>query len=271
MAEASEGPRTSRRAAREAAVASELTAPSARVVLATIGGSVVLAVCVLSGALLAAVAVAFLGGLLAWGWVRLFDLPSPRGVVGVVCGAAVGSSAVAAFRTDDPLLRWVPVPVGLSVIAAFAHQILRTDGRYRLTAGLAGSVSAIALISCGLGYVGLAVPRGGPAVAILTIGGILVAVLAELLARHRAGRALAFVVTVLLCAGGGWLAAGPTGVPEVAAVLAAVVGALVSRAIRRVLSPLPAATSLPGAVGIGTSSVLLPGVAAYVVARVLVG
>ena len=271
MVDASEGSRSSRRAVRDAAAASELTAPAANVVLATVGAALVLGACVLSGAPLAATAVAFLGVLLAWGWVRLFDLPSPRGLVGVVSGSAVGSAAAAAFRTDDPLLRWVPVPVGLSVIAAFAHQILRTDGRYRLTAGLAGSVSAIAVVSCGVGYVGLALPRGGPAVAVLTLGGVLVAVLAELLARHRVGRALALLATVLVCAGGGWLAVGPTGLPRVAAVLAAVLGALVSRAIRRVLTPLPAAASVRGAIGLATASVLLPGAVGYVVARVLVG
>ena len=62
------------------------------------------------------------GSVLAWAWVGLLDVPSPRGVIGVVAGTALGSAVLAAFRLDEPLLRWVPVALALGLIAvSYTH------------------------------------------------------------------------------------------------------------------------------------------------------
>ena len=134
--------RSVRRAQAEAARSIVVLPPSPTVLTATIGFALLVAVCVAGcgagggrGG-----APRFGAGL---GWVGLLDVPSPRGVIGVVGGTALGSAVLAAFRLDEPLLRWVPVALALGLIGAFAHQILRTDGRSRLTFGLAGTVSGL--------------------------------------------------------------------------------------------------------------------------------
>lgn len=280
--------------------------PSVGLVLSTVGLAAVVGLCVAAGPVLAAGAVAVVGSVLAWGWVVLLDLPSPRGVIGVVAGAAVGSAGLAAVRLDEPLLRWVPVGLALGLIAAFAHQILRTDGRSRLTYGLAGTVSGVVVVGAGVPWVGVAVPPGGRWLAGMALLGVVVAVLTELAARWP--RMVPFVVLLgaLVAAGlaalvsgpvwSAWFAgsvgpagsvgsavavasvgsAGPLG-SAVSARLAmelsagaAVLGAFVSQSVRRVMAPAPGARSVRAELAIAAASVLVPAGAAYVLLRIFV-
>jgi hypothetical protein len=265
--------RSARRAAREALRPERtlpVAPPSGPVLLATLGFAAVMGVCVAAGPLFAAAAVAFLGIVLAWGWVTLLDLPSPRGVGGVVAGTAVGGAAFAVVVLDDPLLRWVPVALALGVVAAFAHQILRTDGRHRLTVGLAGTVSGIVVVAMGLPYAGVAVPARGQWVAAVVLGGVAVAVLAEMLARWSAVQPLAVLLGALVSAGGGYVLAGPFGLSGGLAAGAGALGALVSQSVRRVFHLMAGAQDLRGGLAVASATVLSTGVVAYVLTRVLV-
>src|SRR5206468_7574638 len=71
-------------------------------------------------------------GLLAAGWARLLDLPSPRGTTTVVIlGGALAAVAVA-LTTDEPLLEWLSPALAAAVIGEFVHQLARWDGRPRM-------------------------------------------------------------------------------------------------------------------------------------------
>ena len=301
--------RSVRRAQAEAARSIVVLPPSPTVLTATIGFALLVAVCVAGGAVLAAAAVALLGSVLAWGWVGLLDVPSPRGVIGVVGGTALGSAVLAAFRLDEPLLRWVPVALALGLIGAFAHQILRTDGRSRLTFGLAGTVSGVVVVGAGVPWVGVAVPTGGRWLAGMTLLGVVVAVVAELAARWP--RMVPFVVVLgaLVAAGlagllsgpvwSAWLAgmsgaagtagtagaagvaglgaaAGPLGAavsPGLAMELsagAALIGAVVSQSVRRVMASAPGVGTVRAELAVAAAAVLMPAGAAYVLLRIFV-
>ncbi|MFN8085166.1 MAG: hypothetical protein U0Q14_13140 [Dermatophilaceae bacterium] len=301
--------RSVRRAQAEAARSIVVLPPSPTVLTATIGFALLVAVCVAGGAVLAAAAVALLGSVLAWGWVGLLDVPSPRGVIGVVGGTALGSAVLAAFRLDEPLLRWVPVALALGLIGAFAHQILRTDGRSRLTFGLAGTVSGVVVVGAGVPWVGVAVPTGGRWLAGMTLLGVVVAVLAELAARWPRMVPVVVLLGALVAAGlaglvsgpvwSAWLAgmsgaagtagtagaagvaglgaaAGPLGAavsPGLAMELsagAALLGAVVSQSVRRVMASAPGVGTVRAELAVAAAAVLVPAGAAYVLLRIFV-
>lgn len=307
--------RSVRRVQAEAARSIVVLPPSPTVLIATIGFALLVGVCVAAGGVLAAAAVALVGSVLAWAWVGLLDVPSPRGVIGVVAGTALGSAVLAAFRLDEPLLRWVPVALALGLIGAFAHQILRTDGRSRLTFGLAGTVSGVVVVGAGVPWVGVAVPTGGRWLAGMTLLGVVVAVVAELAARWP--RMVPFVVLLgaLVAAGlagllsgpvwsawlsgvsgaadtagmagaagtagaagvaGSGVAAGPLGAavsPGLAMELsagAALLGAVVSQSVRRVMASAPGVGTVRAELAVAAAAVLMPAGAAYVLLRIFV-
>ncbi len=298
--------RSVRRAQAEAARSIVVLPPSPTVLIATIGFALLVAVCVAGGAVLAAAAVALLGSVLAWGWVGLLDVPSPRGVIGVVAGTALGSAVLAAFRLDEPLLRWVPVALALGLIGAFAHQILRTDGRSRLTFGLAGTVSGVVVVGAGVPWVGVAVPTGGRWLAGMTLLGVVVAVVAELAARWPRMVPVVVLLGALVAAGlaglvsgpvwsawlagmsgaadaagaagvaGSGVAAGPFGTavsPGLAMELsagAALFGAVVSQSVRRVMASAPGVGTVRAELAVAAAAVLVPAGAAYVLLRIFV-
>lgn len=261
--------RSARRAAREAAKALSVSVPVIGIAVATVWFAVLIGLCVAGGVWPAVAAVAVTGVLLARGWPTLFELPSPKGVIAVISAASVGAAVTAGVVRDAPLLRWVPVAVALGVIAAFAHQLLRTDGRGQLTRALVGTVSAVVLIGTGVPYVGLAVPADGPAVTTVTLLGVVIAVLAEEAARWARLRPYIVIAAILLSAGAGAALAGPLALTVPIGAAAGGLGALVSQSIRRVLEPLPGADMVRGSVAVAAVSVLAPGVVAYVLERIL--
>jgi hypothetical protein len=259
---------------RRASLAEEATMPFAVRLLAA-GATAALAVLVGLSALVGpnatALAVGFGGVVLAWGWVRLTDAPSPRVAAAVLAGGAVLIAAAAALTRTDPYLVWVPSAVAVSLVAVFLHQVFRSGGRARLTEGIAASAGALAVMASGTTIIPVPYyPHGGPWVLVCVLAVAAAALPAVLLGRVAGGWVLLGSV-ILGGAAAAVTAVAVTGIPLLGSVLAGVLVAGISHSMTRVLLALPGARSAQAALAVGPAAVLSVGVIVYLLARIVVG
>jgi hypothetical protein len=218
-----------------------------------------------------ALAVALAGFVLAWGWPLLLSLPSPRGTSAVLAIGTVLMTGTALATRDDPYLEWMPAALAVSVIVGFLHQLMRRDGRPRLTESVAAVTSGLAIISAGTALAPIPHVLAGEHALAATMAGLGVGVLADPLVSVPRLRQWALFIAMLI--GGGAAVAVSAVAGELMTGPAALLGlmaAAISHAARRVLAPLPS-TAMPRAqLAVAATSSLLVGVVAYVVVRYFV-
>jgi hypothetical protein len=220
---------------------------------------------------LVALAVGLAGLVLAWGWPVLLGLPSRFGTTVVLVIGAVTCTTAAAVSPDEPYLRWVPAALAVSLIAAFLHQLLRRDGRPRLTESVAASAAGLAVIASGVSYIPLPQTLGGAQTLAVAMAGLALAALADLAVPSPRLRAWALLLAMVAGGLGGMLVSLQAGRPHPAT--GALIGVLVagtSHAVRRILAVLPSMVSARSQLVSGATSVLLCGVVAYTLGRLLV-
>lgn len=196
----------------------------------------------------AVVVVGLLGVLASVGWVVLLDVPSPRSAAAVL---AVGAAAVAAtvgLTAGEPMLRWLPATVAVGMILAFVQQLVRRDGRRRLTSGVAGTVAGLALTTCGVTIVPLAARPLGPAFVATAMAALAVGAVVELLARHPRVGAWA-VLPVLVCGAvtAGVVGSATAGLNPMTSIGLGMLVASLSYSTRRVLAAVPVCARLRSA------------------------
>lgn len=143
-------------------------------------------------------AVLLAGIILAWGWAGALALPSPRGTAATLVLATVVLSLVVRLTDEDPLT-WLPAALGGSVVLAFGHQLLRRDGRPRLTESVAFVLLGLCVLASGVMFVALSGPRGSHLIVAAMLAGS-VAAGVELLGRWE--RVRPWTVPLALIAGG---------------------------------------------------------------------
>lgn len=220
---------------------------------------------------LVALAVGLAGLVLAWGWPVLLGLPSRFGTTVVLVIGTVACTAASALSSDEPFLRWVPAALAVSLIAAFLHQLLRRDGRPRLTESVAASGAGLAVVASGAAYIPLPQTLGGSQTLAAAMAGLALASLADLAVPTPRLRAWALPLAMVVGGVAGMVvslqAGGPS--PATGALLGLTV-ASTSHAVRRVLAVLPSMVSSRSQLVSGAASVLLCGVVAYTLGRLLV-
>lgn len=269
--------RAARRAAREERLRNPILPPMATerripVVVATAVLAALLAVGTTADHAIGAAAVAWLGLALAWGWPELLGSPSRFGSSFAVGVAGVLAPATVALTPDEPFLRHVPVVVAAAVLSMFLHQIVRKDGRPRLTRSVAISAAGIAIATIGAAWVPLGRTSGGPEVVLVVAIALAVSSVTDLGASIAKVRPWMVAVAALL----GFLAGGVSGllVDEVGVVAGVVLGAVsatLAHVMRRILCVLPPIRGLRGQLTAAAASVLVAGVPVYVLAMILVG
>lgn len=269
--------RRARREAREALLREPVlpplaTVPRPWVVVGTVVVCGLLALGAVADPVLLAAGLAWTGLLLSWGWPALLGSSSRFGSSLAIGVAGVLAPAAAAAATDPPHLRLVPVAVIAGLVLMFGHQLVRRDGRPRLTESLAVTSFALALVTVGTTWVPLA--RGSRAADLAVVA--LAAVAAGSLADAGAGvdRLRPWLLPLAMALGGGtaMVAATALGSPDPGpAALAGLLVAAVSHAVRRVLTVLPAVGSVRSQLSVVAAGILLPGVVAYVVGIAVVG
>jgi hypothetical protein len=218
-----------------------------------------------------ALAVALAGFVLAWGWPLLLSLPSPRGTTAVLALGTVLMTGTALASREDPYLRWMPAALAVSVIIAFLHQLMRRDGRPRLTESVAATTSGLAIISAGTALAPITHVLSGEHALAAAMAGLGVGVLADPCVSVPRLRQWALFISMILGGGAALLVSAVAGEPMLApAGLLGLLAAAISHAARRVMAPLPA-TAMPRAqLAVAAGSSLLVGVVAYVVVRYFV-
>jgi hypothetical protein len=221
-----------------------------------------------NGAVLAA-AVALSVLALATGWAPLIDLPAPRGSAVLVGGtglAALGV-AVAVRDTVSPLAAFAGVIAG-AVLAAFAHELLRRDGRTDVVESVSGSLSGQVLAVLGAGWVLLPSTPAG-------VEGVLVA--AAAVGAARLATALPWRLLVTAWVGFAFGIVGATVASLVVGTIplgtAATIGVTVAAAVAaldRLLSSGLDDRRSPGILAVAAAPVCAAGTVAYAAVRLLV-
>ncbi len=246
------------------------TVPRPVVTVATVVLAALLVPALRTDAVVLAGALAWTGLVLAWGWPRLLGSSSRFGSSFAIGVTAVLAPAAGAAVTDEPYLRLVPVALAVGLGVMFGHQILRRDGRPRLTESAGVTAFGLGLVAVGTTWVPLARASRPTDLATAALVAVAVASLADLAAGITALRAWLLPVAMVLGGSGSVVAAALMGTPRPAtAALVGVLAAAVSLALRRVLVVLPPVTAVRCQLASAASGVLVAGVVAYGVSLAL--
>jgi len=269
--------RAQRRARRDAVLKEPVLPALATVsrpvaVVATVVLAALLVLALLADPVLLAAGLAWAGIVVAWGWPALLGSSSRFGSSLAIGVTAVLAPASAAATSDAPYLRLVPVALVIGLAVMFGHQMVRRDGRPRLTESIGITSLGLAVVALGTTWMPLSRTDRASDIALIGFVSIAVASLADLAAGFEKVRPWMLPLAMLLGGVAAIAAAAVIGAP--AAGPAALVGflcAAVSHATRRMLSVLPAVSSMRGQLSMAAASLLVPGVVAYGLALALVG
>jgi len=269
--------RAARRAARDERRRNPILPPIATerrltLVLATAVFAVLLGLATAADHALGAAAVAWGGLVLAWGWPELLGSSSKFGSSLAIGLAGVLAPVAVALTPDEPYLRHVPVVVVTAMLAMFLHQLLRRDGRPRLTQSLSVSAAGIAIATIGAAWVPLGRTFGGREVVVVVAFALGLSAFADLgapFARVRPWMLPAAGVIGVLAGGGAGLVIEVIGGPS-GALFGGAAGVL-AHVLRRALCTLSPIRGMRGQITAAAASVLVTGVPVYLMSRLLVG
>jgi hypothetical protein len=214
---------------------------------------------VLTGVVLA------LGLVFASGWPRLLSLPTARGGSLVIALVALAAVVVVRVSTFGDLA----VVMGLAVVAAFVHQMLRRDGRPRLVESVAGVVSGTVVVVSASGW--LAVEEGVVSAELVVTAAAAIAAAAAVTALNAATRLVAALATVV---GGavGLLTGSLLGdVGPVPGLLVGLAAGILTAALHILFGRFPASRRVRPALAAALLLVLASGVPVFLVSRLLGG
>lgn len=269
--------RAARRAAREERLRHPILPPIATerrltLVAATAVFALLLALATAADHALGAAAIAWGGLVLAWGWPELLGSSSKVGSSIAIGLVGVAAPVAVAVTSDEPYLRHVPVVMAVGMFAMFLHQLLRRDGRPRLTQSVTVSAAGIAVGAIGAAYVPLGRTFGGRDVVIVVAAALALSGVADLAAPHARARAW-----MLPAAGAIGLSTGAVAgllinvVGAPAGALLGVVAGVLAHVMRRALCTLSPIRGMRGQITAAAASVLVTAVPVYLLSRILVG
>lgn len=269
--------RASRRARREALqhrpeLSPLALAPRPVTVATTVALAALLVLGVVTDPVLLAVALAVTTLVLAWGWPRLLGSSSRFGSSFAIGVTGVLVAAATAVTDDQPYLRLVPAALAIGLGLMFGHQIVRRDGRPRLTESVGVTSFGLALVAVGSTWMPLSRASRATDLAVVAFVALAVSSLGDLVVAYERARPWMLPLAMVLGGASGIVAASVAGSPGPAR--AALVGLLVAgvaHALRRALVVLPGIGTLPAQLAAAAAGLLVPGVVAYGLALALVG
>ena len=270
--------RAQRRARREAVLKEPVLPALATVrrpvaVIATIVLAALLVLALLADPVLLAAGLAWAGIVVAWGWPSLLGSSSRFGSSLAIGVTGVLAPVAAVATTDEPYLRLVPVALVIGLAIMFGHQMVRRDGRPRLTESI--GITSLGLAVVALGTTWMPLSRTDRATDIAVIGFVVDrrGVVGRPRRRVREGAPVdaADRDAARRCRCHGRRVGRRVRPPPGPAALVGFLCAAVSHATRRMLSVLPAVTSVRGQLSTAAASLLVPGVVAYGLALAIVG
>ncbi|MFC8922607.1 hypothetical protein [Cellulosimicrobium sp. NPDC057127] len=215
---------------------------------------------VAAGALALAVAV---------GWPRLLDIPVHGGTRIVIAIAGVGAVAATAATPGEPALRHLPVVLALSIVLAFVAELLRRDGRPRLTESLIGTVSGIVVATSCAGWI--ATGRTDAGASLVVTCAVALAVASAASALPVGGWVNAGLTLGLAVAAGGAVGYVMPGLDLLSGVWSGVVAGMLVASLHALFDRLPELRGRLGAFSATALPVAVGGTLIFVVGRVIVG
>lgn len=268
--------RAARRQARESLGADVALPPIAHVprylsLVVTVLAAVLIAVSASAGELMLAAALLLGSLIIAWGWPRAAGLPSPKGT-SLVLAVSVTVLVVAVVATDsDPYVQWAGAALASGLLLMFVHQLLRRDGRPRLTESVMGTSLALVVLASATAFLPLVHLEHGPSLIAGAMAAVATGTLADLLVRQDALRPwllpLAMVLGGIASVIVAVLGPGPDIPP---AALVGVCSAALSHAFRRMLSPEAGSYSSQGQIATGLASIGLVGALLWAINELVV-
>ena len=269
--------RAARRARRDAVLHEPVlpalaTVPRPVTVAATVVLAGLLILALVADPVLLAAGLAWAGIVVAWGWPALHGSSSRFGSSLAIGVPAVLAPAAGVASAEEPYLRLVPVALIIGLAIMFGHQILRRDGRPRLTDSIGVTSFGLAVIALGTTWLPLSRGDFTAQIAVVAFVAIATASFADLGAGTAALRPWMLPAAMLLGGLGAIIAASVIDGPGVApAALVGFVCAAVSHAMRRVHSVLPAITTVKSQMSSAAAALLVPGVVADGLSLLIVG
>ncbi|SED51158.1 hypothetical protein [Ruania alba] len=202
----------------------------------------------------------------AVGWPTLLGLPARRGAVAVLLlTAAAGLTALLVWED----LLYVAVALGLGVVGAFVHEMLRRDGRPRLVESVSGVVTGAVVVASAAGW--LAVGSGPVAVALLLVGAVTLTAGSACTALPIPGW-LGSATTIVIAAAAGLLVGSLIeAVGLLAGGLIGLSAGVLIAAVHALFGQFPASGRPTAALAAAMLPVAVSGVPVYVLGRVLLG
>ncbi|GAB3582043.1 hypothetical protein [Calidifontibacter terrae] len=214
-----------------------------------------------AGALPLAIVLIALGVVVSFGAPRLLNLPHPTGstrtlLLGTTCVAVV---ELLADRAGN--LRWLGTALAIGLMISFLAEMLRRDGRPRLTESIAGTALVLAILATGAFYLPTLIEFRGAYATGAACAGVAIGLLADLLAHARtSAHEWSLPVGLLVSAVAGWGIGIGSDRPWNISMLTALVACGVSYALRIVLRRAAHPTEQAA---LGAASVLVAGIAPY--------
>lgn len=223
-------------------------------------GEIILAGAVLLGALI-----------IAWGWPKAAGLPSPKGSSLVLTlSSLILVGAVVAAETD-PYLRFGSAALALGIVIMFLHQLLRRDGRPRLTESVMGTALGLVVLASGVVFLTMIHEPRGPELVVCAMAAAAASTLADLLVGKGAVRNWLLPLAMVLGGFASVAASIAVDAPDIPpAALIGVCAAGLSHAFRRMMSPEAGSYSSQGQIAVGLGSVGLIGSMLWVINELLV-
>lgn len=200
----------------------------------------------------------------AIGWPGLLGLPARRGSAVLLLMGMLAGIALILLTAD---LAFVAVAFGLLVVAAFVHELLRRDGRPRLTESVAGSVTGLAVVISGVGW--LAIGSGASAVGLHLVGAVTLAVAAVCAALPIPVPWGPMLTTTVAAVAGLGVGAVIPAVGMTTGLLVGLAAGLLSASVHHLLGQFPSSGRPLPALAAAVLPVLVCGIPVYVVGRLL--
>lgn len=229
---------------------------------AALVGAAVLAGAVFAGSVVLAAAYLLVSALVVVGWPMLLGLHRQRSSILVLGIGALSLSVIVGWSDSADGIRWVTAALAISLALVFLQSLVGRGGRENVVIALAGMALGLGVLASGAFVADAALrPDGRQAVVAAMAAAAAGAVLDALLLSRPALREWGLPVALLIGIGSGVLAAGIADVPWNAPLVAGLLAAGVSNALRTILSGLPGrARSVYASMAMGAAGVLFVGV-----------
>lgn len=240
-------------------------------VITTMLAATLIAVSASAGPMMLAAAI-LLGLLItAWGWPQAAGLPSPKGATVVLMISAVILVGVVAAAENAPYLRWGSAALAIGLVTIFFQQLLRRDGRPRLTESAMGTSLGLVVFGAAVAFLPFVHQDTGPQLIACAMAAVAAGTLADLLVGHDSVRIWLLPLSMVLGGAASVVTSLVVSAPAIPpAALIGVSAAGLSHAFRRMMSPEAGSYSSQGQIASGLASIGLVGAMLWAVQELLI-